>query len=77
LNSLLGRPTVTTSEDYDVDLPTQCDDDYWTEPYCFQQPAGVPAQTAYMISYLKLMAIYSRMQRALVNLIFPVGRVVF
>ncbi|KAJ7842224.1 hypothetical protein B0H14DRAFT_2781286 [Mycena olivaceomarginata] len=65
LNSLLGRPTVTTSEDYDVDLPTQCDDDYWTEPYCFQQPAGVPAQTAYMISYLKLMAIYSRMQRAL------------
>ncbi|KAJ7842226.1 fungal-specific transcription factor domain-containing protein [Mycena olivaceomarginata] len=60
LNSVLGRPTVTTTEDYDVDLPSECDDDWWNEPYCFQQPTDKPALAAYMTSYLKLMVILNR-----------------
>ncbi|KAJ7894534.1 fungal-specific transcription factor domain-containing protein [Mycena leptocephala] len=70
LNSLFGRPTVTTSEDYDVDLPTECDDEYWGEPYNFEQPAGKPALTTFMTSYLKLMVIFNRAQRA----IYPAKR---
>jgi hypothetical protein len=70
LNSLFGRPTVTTSEDYDVDLPTECDDEYWGEPYNFEQPAGKPALTTFMTSYLKLMVIFNRAQRAIVQAYF-------
>ncbi|KAJ7894537.1 fungal-specific transcription factor domain-containing protein [Mycena leptocephala] len=70
LNSMFGRPTVTTSEDYDVDLPTECDDEYWNEPHSFQQPAEKPALTAFITSYLKLMIIFSRAQRT----IYPVKK---
>ncbi|KAJ7511777.1 fungal-specific transcription factor domain-containing protein [Mycena galericulata] len=70
LSSIFGRPSVTTTEDYDVDLPAECDDEYWDEPYCFQQPANKPALTAYLISYLKLIGIFNRVQRA----IYPVTR---
>ncbi|KAF7347212.1 Zn(2)-C6 fungal-type domain-containing protein [Mycena venus] len=66
VNSLFGRPTITNSEDYDTDMPTECDDEYWGEPYFFQQPAHkTPKQTAFMTSYLKLMSIFQHMQRAL------------
>ncbi|KAJ6541636.1 fungal-specific transcription factor domain-containing protein [Mycena capillaripes] len=68
LNSVFGRPTVCVSEDYDVDMPTECDDEYWDEPYYFQQPAGRPPLTAFITSYLKLMLIFNRVHRA----IYPV-----
>ncbi|KAJ7239773.1 fungal-specific transcription factor domain-containing protein, partial [Mycena haematopus] len=77
VNSLTGSPMITTSEDYDVELPTECDDDYWAEPHCFQQSANVPAQSAYMISYLKLMLIYERVQRALYGIKRHKGRELF
>ncbi|KAF8215713.1 fungal-specific transcription factor domain-containing protein [Mycena galopus ATCC 62051] len=60
LNSVVGRPTVTTPEDCDVDLPTECDDEYWGEPHCFRQPSDKLALAAYMTSYLKLMLIFNR-----------------
>ncbi|KAJ6541638.1 fungal-specific transcription factor domain-containing protein [Mycena capillaripes] len=65
LSSLFGRSTISTSEDYDVDLPTECDDEYWDDPHSFQQPANKPALTAYMTSYLQLMVIFSRAHRAI------------
>ncbi|KAJ7239770.1 fungal-specific transcription factor domain-containing protein [Mycena haematopus] len=74
LNSLFGTPAVTSSDDYDVELPTECDDDYWAEPHCLQQPANVPAQAVYMTSYLKLMLIYERVQRALYGIKRHKGR---
>ncbi|KAJ6457387.1 fungal-specific transcription factor domain-containing protein [Mycena sanguinolenta] len=73
-NSMFGCPTVTTSENYDTELPIECDDEYWAEPHCFQQPADVPAQSAYMTAYLKLMLIYQRMQRVLYGIKRPKGR---
>ncbi|KAJ6457385.1 fungal-specific transcription factor domain-containing protein [Mycena sanguinolenta] len=60
LSSVFGRPTVTTNEDCDVDLPTECDDEYWDEPHGFQQPPDKPALAAHMTSYLKLMLIFNR-----------------
>ncbi|KAJ7722570.1 fungal-specific transcription factor domain-containing protein [Mycena maculata] len=65
MSSLFGRPTVTRSEDYDIDLPTECDDEYWGEPYCFQQPAHKPSLAAYTTGYLKLMKIFTRAQHAI------------
>ncbi|KAF7347215.1 Zn(2)-C6 fungal-type domain-containing protein [Mycena venus] len=67
LNSVLGRPTATTSEDYDVDLPIECDDEYWDEPHRFQQPPEKPSLAAYMTSYLTLMSILNRVQRSIVE----------
>ncbi|KAF7340942.1 Zn(2)-C6 fungal-type domain-containing protein [Mycena sanguinolenta] len=73
-NSMFGCPAVITREDYDTELPIECDDDYWAEPHCFKQPPGVPAQSAYMTTYLKLMLIYQRVQRVLYGIKRPKGR---
>ncbi|KAJ7157327.1 fungal-specific transcription factor domain-containing protein [Mycena filopes] len=71
LASTLGRPKATTTEDYDVDMPTACDDEYWEEPYNFQQPADKPALAAYATPYLQLVEIFARVQRA----IYPVKKI--
>ncbi|KAJ7631671.1 fungal-specific transcription factor domain-containing protein [Mycena polygramma] len=68
INALFGRPTMSTAEDYDVEMPTECDDEYWGEPYGFQQPANTPAMTAYMTSYLQLMVIFNRAYRAVFSI---------
>ncbi|KAJ7146438.1 fungal-specific transcription factor domain-containing protein [Mycena epipterygia] len=69
ISSLFGRPTAATSEDYDVDMPLECDDEYWDQPQSFQS-ANKPALSDYVTSYLKLMIIFNRAQRA----IYPVKR---
>ncbi|KAJ6479236.1 fungal-specific transcription factor domain-containing protein [Mycena vitilis] len=68
INALFGRPTMSTAEDYDVEMPAECDDEYWSEPYGFQQPANTPATTAYMTSYLRLMVIFNRAYRAVFSI---------
>ncbi|KAJ7766656.1 fungal-specific transcription factor domain-containing protein [Mycena metata] len=68
LSSAFGRPAATTSEDYDVDLPMEVDDEYWDAPHNFQQPTNKTAQATYATSYLKLMEIFNRAQRT----IYPV-----
>ncbi|KAJ6453213.1 fungal-specific transcription factor domain-containing protein [Mycena vitilis] len=65
LNAVFGRPTVTTMEDHDVDLPTECDDEYWDEPHAFQQPKDKPALAAYLNSHLRLLMIYNRAYHAI------------
>ncbi|KII90618.1 hypothetical protein PLICRDRAFT_39194 [Plicaturopsis crispa FD-325 SS-3] len=54
----LGRPCVVHDEDFDVDLPVNCDDEYWENAddpdQNFKQPSGRPAATAYFICMLKL-----------------------
>ncbi|KAK7063579.1 Zn(2)-C6 fungal-type domain-containing protein [Favolaschia claudopus] len=65
MNSLLGRPKVTSTAEYDVDIPAAVDDQYWLHPYSFVQPSNTLAETDYMRSYLKLMVIHQRMQESL------------
>lgn len=41
--SALGRPLAIYDDDFDLDLPTECDDEYWIadDPeQCFKQPPG-------------------------------------
>jgi len=68
LSSFLGRPRATNSKDYDLDLPTDCDDEYWEitdRTLAFKQPPGKPSRIACFISYLKLMEILDAAQRTI------------
>lgn len=56
-SGLLGRPCAMQDEDMDVDLPVECDDEYWDNPdpsLAFQQPPGKPPNISYFIYRLKL-----------------------
>ncbi|KAJ4468790.1 fungal-specific transcription factor domain-containing protein [Lentinula aciculospora] len=59
-STLLGRPRAMSQNDFDADLPIDCDDEYWDHPdpsLTFQQPAGQPSMMSYWICFLKLMKI--------------------
>jgi hypothetical protein len=52
-----GRPCITQDEDYDIGLPTECDDEYWDHPdpeKSWKQPEGVPSMVAYFNSHLRM-----------------------
>ncbi|KAF9647006.1 hypothetical protein BDM02DRAFT_3188339 [Thelephora ganbajun] len=56
-SSGLGRPCALQDEDFDLDLPVECDDEYWSPPDpkdAFKQPPGKPSKMSYFIAYLKL-----------------------
>ncbi|KAF9482141.1 hypothetical protein BDN70DRAFT_853837 [Pholiota conissans] len=55
--SFLGRPCIMQDEDFDVDYPVECDDEYWeTEDpdQAFKQPPGKPCKIASFICNLKI-----------------------
>ncbi|PPQ66905.1 hypothetical protein CVT24_008520 [Panaeolus cyanescens] len=60
ISAALGRPCAIQDEDFDLDLPLECDDEYWEHPdpeKRFKQPADKPSQvTAFLLS-LKLQQI--------------------
>lgn len=41
---------------FDIDLPTECDDEYWehSDPAkSWQQPEGVPSKLSFFVAYIK------------------------
>ncbi|EIW57140.1 uncharacterized protein TRAVEDRAFT_125896 [Trametes versicolor FP-101664 SS1] len=53
----LGRPCAIQDEDFDLDLPTECDDEYWMHPdpeQAFKQPPGTPSSIAFFNCYIRL-----------------------
>ncbi|KAI0351792.1 hypothetical protein OH77DRAFT_1498379 [Trametes cingulata] len=53
----LGRPCAIQDEDFDLDLPTECDDEYWAHPdpeQAFKQPAGKPSTITFFNCYIRL-----------------------
>ncbi|KZT07879.1 uncharacterized protein LAESUDRAFT_724338 [Laetiporus sulphureus 93-53] len=57
MSSVLGRPCMIQDDDFDLDLPIECDDEYWTNPdpdLAFKQPPGKPSVMAYFNSLIKL-----------------------
>ncbi|KAJ7452341.1 putative fungal-specific transcription factor [Mycena galericulata] len=54
-----GRPLAMHEQDYDQDLPVDCDDEFWDlpEPLNFRQPDHKPSDLAFFISYAKLLEI--------------------
>ncbi|KAF8895175.1 fungal-specific transcription factor domain-containing protein [Infundibulicybe gibba] len=64
----LGRPIATTFEDFDLDMPIECDDEYWENPdpeLCFKQPAGKPSYITGLVKYIQLMEILAYVLRHL------------
>ncbi|KAG2014304.1 nuclear protein [Coprinopsis cinerea AmutBmut pab1-1] len=57
-----GRPRAIHASDFDVDLPIECDDEYWENPdpaLAFKQPQGKPAQTTCLVKLLELFNVLS------------------
>ncbi|KAK0209141.1 fungal-specific transcription factor domain-containing protein, partial [Desarmillaria ectypa] len=57
LSSAFGRPCALYDEDIDIDLPTECDDEYWEHPdpqQAFKQPPGKPSIVSYLNCHLRL-----------------------
>ncbi|KAF8072284.1 fungal-specific transcription factor domain-containing protein [Lyophyllum atratum] len=57
ISSALGRPCAIQDEDFDVDLPVECDDEYWEHPdpsKRFKQPPNKPSYITGYILLLKL-----------------------
>ncbi|THV07020.1 hypothetical protein K435DRAFT_710727 [Dendrothele bispora CBS 962.96] len=68
VGSYMGRPRATSVDDFDVDLPIECDDEYWetSDPaQSFKQPPDRPSYVVYWNSFIKLLDILSFAQRTI------------
>ncbi|KAL0566242.1 Gypsy retrotransposon integrase-like protein 1 [Marasmius crinis-equi] len=68
MSTFLGRPRATHTDDFDLPLPIECDDEYWeTEDpeMAFKQPPGKPCTMSYWVSFLKLLDIVGFSQRTI------------
>lgn len=55
--SVLGRPCSLHDEDFDVELPVVCDDEYWenADPkLAFKQPEGKPSHIVFFVTMIRL-----------------------
>ncbi|PPQ71792.1 hypothetical protein CVT24_006143 [Panaeolus cyanescens] len=69
ISSFSGRPCGLQDEDLDVDLPVECDDEYWDKG--FRQPAGKPSTITYFNCYLRLMDIMAYAMRLIYSIKRP------
>ncbi|KAF8210676.1 fungal-specific transcription factor domain-containing protein [Mycena galopus ATCC 62051] len=55
----MGRPLLMHDQDFDEELPVECDDEYWDfpAPQNFKQPKDKPSRLSYFICYAKLLEI--------------------
>jgi hypothetical protein len=57
---------------FDVDMPTEIDDEYWENEHepekAFKQPIGKPSVMSYFISLIKLVQILAIALRTIVSL---------
>ncbi|KAE9395425.1 hypothetical protein BT96DRAFT_885639 [Gymnopus androsaceus JB14] len=61
-----GRPRATTEDDYDLDFPIECDDEYWIESntgFSFVQPSGQASYVAYWNHFLRFLQIVGNVRR--------------
>ncbi|KAJ6587582.1 fungal-specific transcription factor domain-containing protein [Mycena vulgaris] len=55
ISSAMGRTCAIHHDDFDLDPPIECDDEYWEHPtHPFQQPPGVPSRVAFFTALLRL-----------------------
>lgn len=66
--TVLGRPCAIYDEDFDLDYPIDCDDEFWVsdDPQkAFKQPHGTPAKISQFIWHVKLSQIHARALRTI------------
>ncbi|KAH9025469.1 fungal-specific transcription factor domain-containing protein [Lactarius pseudohatsudake] len=70
-SSSLGRPCAMTEESHDVDLPIECDDEYWESPdpaLAFKQPPGKPSKVSCFNYLIKINLLHSHALRTIYSL---------
>ncbi|GJE98254.1 fungal-specific transcription factor domain-containing protein [Phanerochaete sordida] len=68
LSSVLGRPCCIQDEDFDLEMPAECDDEYWfhEDPtQAFKQPAGKPSIISAFNTLIRLMQIQAATLRTI------------
>ncbi|KAF9529173.1 fungal-specific transcription factor domain-containing protein [Crepidotus variabilis] len=68
MSAFLGRPCAVQDEDFDVEFPAECDDEYWetdSPNAAFKQPPGTPSRMSYMIAQIRLTEILAFTLRTL------------
>ncbi|KAK0466102.1 fungal-specific transcription factor domain-containing protein [Desarmillaria tabescens] len=76
LSSALGRACAIYDEDIDIDLPTECDDEYWEHPdpqQAFKQPPGKPSKVSYFNCALRLTRLIMICMRTIYSIHKPKG----
>ncbi|KAI0260436.1 fungal-specific transcription factor domain-containing protein [Gloeopeniophorella convolvens] len=71
MSSHIGRPCAITEEEYDVDFPIECDDEYWENPdpsLTFKQPPGKPSVMAFWILMIRINLLHSYALRTIYSL---------
>ncbi|PPQ70674.1 hypothetical protein CVT26_014613 [Gymnopilus dilepis] len=74
VSSSLGRPCAIQDEDFDLDLPIDCDDEYWDNDVPelrFKQPIDKPSLISAFILYIKLHQIMAFSLRTIASLVGP------
>ncbi|KAJ7592416.1 fungal-specific transcription factor domain-containing protein, partial [Mycena floridula] len=67
-SSLMGRPCMISREDFDVDLPIECDDEYWEHPdpaKAFKQPVDKPSKVTSFICFIQIIDLMATAVRKL------------
>ncbi|KAJ7661660.1 hypothetical protein B0H17DRAFT_953534, partial [Mycena rosella] len=75
-SAFCGRPRATCSDDYDIDYPIECDDEYWetlNPDMAFKQPPGRPSALSFTVAYVKLIEIMGTAQKTIVSMNKPAG----
>ncbi|KAJ7027124.1 fungal-specific transcription factor domain-containing protein [Mycena alexandri] len=68
----MGRTCAVQNFDLDLDLPIECDDDYWEHPtHPFQQPAGVASHVLFFNALLRLNNLLS----GCLKLLYPLNKI--
>ncbi|CAA7269970.1 unnamed protein product [Cyclocybe aegerita] len=67
----VGRPCAIQEHDFDLDMPVECDDEYWEHPdpeQRFKQPPNKPCTVTGFVLFLRLMLIMSCCVRGIYSL---------
>ncbi|KAK1227086.1 Gypsy retrotransposon integrase-like protein 1 [Marasmius sp. AFHP31] len=67
-SATLGKPVSLHDEDFDQDLPIECDDEYWESPdpdLAFKQPNGTVSYVTQFNLFIKLMRILGMVLRVI------------
>ncbi|KAK1231046.1 Gypsy retrotransposon integrase-like protein 1 [Marasmius sp. AFHP31] len=68
ISNFFGRPSAMRDEDFDLELPVECDDEYWEHEdpeKAFQQPPGKPSTLSSFIATIKLCEILAMVLRTM------------
>ncbi|KAJ3771292.1 fungal-specific transcription factor domain-containing protein [Lentinula raphanica] len=63
---IMGRSTAVNSEDFDIDMPAECDDEFWEKGAnneAFTQPVGKISVLSFLTQYTKLLDIAASVRR--------------